>query len=63
MPRISCIVFAALVLAGLGDAKLQYPSAPRGDTVDPYFGTKVNDPYRSLEDGSDPAVVSRIAGG
>ena len=61
MPRISCIVFASLVLAGLGDAKLQYPLAPRGDTVDTYFGTKVSDPYRSLEDGSDPVVVSWTA--
>jgi len=61
MPRISCIVFASLVLAGLGDAKMQYPEAPRGDTVDTYFGTKVNDPYRSLENGSDPAVVSWTA--
>jgi prolyl oligopeptidase len=61
MLRSSCIVFAALVLAGLGAAKLQYPPAPKGDTVDTYFGTKVSDPYRSLENGSDPAVVSWTA--
>jgi len=32
------------------DAQLQYPVTKKVDTVDIYFGTKVTDPYRWLED-------------
>lgn len=31
-------------------ARLNYPATKKVDTVDTYFGTKVNDPYRWLED-------------
>src|SRR5207244_3893925 len=31
-------------------AQLHYPKAEKGKTVDNYFGTKVADPYRSMED-------------
>ena len=30
--------------------QLEYPKAKKGDLVDDYFGTKVPDPYRWLED-------------
>lgn len=30
-------------------AQLNYPTTPKDDTVDDYFGTKVSDPYRWLE--------------
>ena len=33
---------------------LEYPSAKRTDVVDDYFGTKVPDPYRWLEDTDSP---------
>ncbi len=40
---------------------LRYPPAPRGDVVDDYFGTKVADPYRWLEDVDSPATRSWVA--
>ena len=35
------------------DPKIVYPESKKGDVVDDYFGTKVADPYRWLEDNSD----------
>ncbi|HST53593.1 MAG TPA: prolyl oligopeptidase family serine peptidase [Pyrinomonadaceae bacterium] len=34
--------------------KITYPQAKRGDQVDDYFGVKVADPYRWLEDENSP---------
>src|SRR3984885_4953146 len=39
---------------------LAYPPAPRGTVVDEYFGTKVADPYRWLEDLDSPATRSWV---
>ena len=35
---------------GIMQAKINYPKAKKVDVVDDYFGTKVADPYRWLED-------------
>ena len=40
---------------------LNYPAAPRGDHVDDYFGTKVADPYRWMEEIDSPATKAWIA--
>lgn len=37
-------------LSSFGQNSIQYPQTKKGGTVDEYFGTKVNDPYRWLED-------------
>jgi prolyl oligopeptidase len=40
--------------------RLDYPIAPRGDTVDDYHGVKVADPYRGFEDLDSPATRSWV---
>lgn len=53
--------FWALVLLGAGPATLQYPTAPSDHTFDTYYGTRVSDPYRPLENASNPAVKAWAA--
>jgi prolyl oligopeptidase len=53
---------AALVLAAAPDpAPLAYPETRRGDVVDDYFGTKIADPYRWLEDDRSPETADWVA--
>lgn len=42
----------AITTAGIsfGQNKIKYPETKKGETIDTYFDTKVNDPYRWLED-------------
>src|SRR6266513_5059355 len=40
--------------------KIAYPGAKKVDQVDDYFGTKVPDPYRWLENESAPEVASWV---
>jgi prolyl oligopeptidase len=42
------------------DAKLTYPESKKVDQVDDYFGTKVADPYRWLEDENSAATKSWV---
>jgi len=39
---------------------LPYPDAPRVDQIDDYFGTRVADPYRWLEDTDSPATLAWV---
>jgi prolyl oligopeptidase len=47
------VSFSAIAWA---EEKLVYPEPPKNDQVDDYFGTKVADPYRPLEDLDSPAT-------
>ena len=54
-----------LVLAACRNDSLpkvtSYPAAQKGDTVDDYFGTKVADPYRWMEDLDSKPVADWVA--
>ena len=56
MIRTLLAVLSAFALLAQSSASLVYPPAPKGDTVDDYFGTKVADPYRWMEDLNSPEV-------
>jgi prolyl oligopeptidase len=43
-------VAAFLTITTAQETKLKYPETKKGDVVDDYFGTKVADPYRWLEE-------------
>src|SRR3977135_4108069 len=53
-----------VLLAGcrqVSSPKLSYPVSKRGDVVDDYFGTKVADPYRWMEDLDSAEVAAWVA--
>jgi prolyl oligopeptidase len=43
-----------------GASRLAYPETKRSDVVDYYFGTKVADPYRWLENNDSVEVASWV---
>jgi prolyl oligopeptidase len=54
---------AALLASGgesLAGQQWHYPAAPRADVVDVYFGTRVADPYRPLEELDAPATKAWV---
>jgi prolyl oligopeptidase len=51
------LIIAGCTLAFAADAA-QLPVFPPSDTADTFFGTKVEDPYRALENEKDPAVAA-----
>ncbi len=57
-------IAAAALFTGCNDMKnikhRPYPVAERGDVVDDYFGTKVPDPYRWLEDDNSEATAAWV---
>src|SRR5579872_5429405 len=54
MRKSAFALLAAIVL--FGASPLNYPPTPKHPVVDSYFGTRVVDPYRWLENADDPAV-------
>lgn len=65
MKRTVMGIFAAGVLASCGsnvskESTLNYPETKKVDTVDTYFGTRINDPYRWLEDDRSPETEAWV---
>ena len=53
-------LFATAVAIAAQDARMDYPRAAKGTVVDDYFGTKVADPYRWMEDLNAPELKKWI---
>src|SRR5262245_4227187 len=49
-------VFLLIPVQGVSAQGLTYPKTPKIDHIDDYFGTKVSDPFRWLEDDTASAV-------
>jgi prolyl oligopeptidase len=55
------VVMAAFCMPTFAQ-KLQYPITKKVDQVDTYFGVKVADPYRWLEDDNSPETIKWVEG-
>ncbi len=61
MNRLTAILSMALIAGNtLASTPIKYPQAPQSDTVDEYFGTKVSDPYRPLENDTAAATTAWV---
>jgi len=56
--RITCLLVLALIGSSFSIAQSKLPNTPVREVTDEYFGTKVSDPYRWLENTSDPEVTA-----
>lgn len=59
-PVVFLLLACALPLGVAAQTKLAYPPAERSDHTDVYFGTRVADPYRWMEDIDSPATQAWI---
>lgn len=55
---VICALWVSVVSAQNGS--FNYPKTPRGDQIDDYFGTKVADPYRWLENNDSKEVAEWV---
>src|SRR5580693_2007072 len=54
------ILFLLLTIGTTMAKNFEYPEAAKDSTVDDYYGTKVADPYRWLENSDSPETVAWI---
>ncbi len=54
------IILSCMALSVGAAAQIQYPATPQKPVTDDYFGTKVTDPYRWLEDDNSPETKAWI---
>lgn len=52
---------ALLMISATASAQLHYPATPKDDTVDEYFGVRVPDPYRWLENDTSERTAQWVA--
>ena len=55
------LLLAAAACETWPEPTMTYPATARGDVVDDYFGTRVPDPYRWMEDLDSNAVADWVA--
>jgi len=60
MNRMIALSMAAMAVAGASAQKINYPPTPKDNTVDEYFGEKVADPYRWLENDTSKATADWV---
>jgi prolyl oligopeptidase len=56
--RIGFALALLLLIPAVATAQSQLPNTPVRAVIDDYFGTKVVDPYRWMENTSDPEVIA-----
>ena len=60
MKRLIFMMMATLATTAVNAQGLQYPKAAKDGTVDEYFGTKVADPYRWLENDTSEQTAAWV---
>ncbi len=60
MKRLILMTMAALATTAVSAQGLQYPKAAKDGTVDEYFGVKVADPYRWLENDTSAQTAAWV---
>lgn len=57
---LTMTILSAGALTAAAQSPITYPTAPKDNTVDDYFGTKLADPYRPLENDTAAATLAWV---